>query len=217
MSEDLTVRLRGKTVTITETMRAAVLDEMPEIGWIENVELRTKVLNAWAAALAASGFGRLGELKPSGNYDSMPLRTGTQADHIRSVARLALGMAEELDKLFPGFSYDRDILLAGALCHDIGKVWEFDPENVDRWRADPSAAGMPSIRHPGYGVYICLTLELPETVAHIAGGHSAEGELVTRSLENTIIRWADHSFWKIVEAGGQLDDVDTWLPPAKVA
>lgn len=110
---------------------------------------------------------------------------------------------------------DRDTILAGGLCHDIGKVWEFDPNNVERWRADPSDTGMPSIRHPGYGVYICLTLELPETVAHIAGGHSGEGELLTRSLENTIIRWADHSFWKIVEASGQLDSEDSWLPPLK--
>jgi putative nucleotidyltransferase with HDIG domain len=217
MSEDLTVRLRGKTVTITDAMRQDVLDEMPEIAWISDESLRTKVLNAWAAALAASGCKRLGELKPSGNYDSMPLRTGTQADHIRSVARLALGMAEELDKLFPDFTYDRDILLAGGLCHDIGKVWEFDPDNVDRWRADPSASGMPSIRHPGYGVYICLTLELPEEVAHIAGAHSGEGELLTRSLENTIIRWADHSFWKIVESGGVLADEDKWWPTRKAS
>jgi putative nucleotidyltransferase with HDIG domain len=217
MSEDLVVRLRGKTVVLTEAMRQAVLEEMPEIAWIGDGGLRTKVLNAWAAALASSGFRRIGDMKPSGNYDSKPLRTGTQADHMRSVARLALGMAEEFAKLFPAFQYDRDILIAGALCHDIGKVWEFDPDNVARWRADPSDTGMPSIRHPGYGIHICLTLELPEPVAHIAGAHSGEGELLRRSLENTIIRWADHSFWMIVDAGGQLADEDQWLPPAKLA
>lgn len=215
MSEDLVVRLRGKTITVTEPMRQSVLEEMPEIAWISDEGLRLKVLNAWAAALAASGFSRIGDMKPSGNYDSMPLRSGTQADHLRSVTRIALAMAEELDQLLPGFEYDRDTIIAGGLCHDIGKVWEFDPDNVERWRADPSEVGMPSIRHPGYGVHICLTLELPEAVAHIAGGHSGEGELLTRSLENTIIRWADHSFWKIVEAGGQLEDVDNWLPPKK--
>jgi putative nucleotidyltransferase with HDIG domain len=217
MTTDPTVRLRGKTVTINQPMRDAVLEEMPEIGWIENADLKTKVLNAWAGALAVSGFAKLGDLKPSGNYDSMPMVTGTQADHIRSVTRMALAMAEELNQLFPGFDYDKDTLLAGGLCHDIGKVWEFDPDNVARWRADPSDVGMPSIRHPGYGVHICLTFELPEAVAHVAGAHSGEGELLTRSLENTIIRWADHSFWKIVEAGGQLSEVDRWLPPAKIA
>lgn len=215
MTEDITVRLRGQTVVVTESMRQAVLLEMPEIGWIDQDELRNKVLNAWAAALAASGIQKIGDMKPSGNYDSKPLRTGTQADHIRSVTRIALNMAEEFEANFPGFKYDRDTLIAGALCHDIGKVWEFDPNNVERWRQSPAANGMPSIRHPGYGVYICLTLELPEAIAHIAGAHSGEGELLQRSLENTIIRWADHSFWMIIEKGDMVADQDTWLPPSR--
>ena len=215
MAEEFTVRLRGQTITVTQSMRDAVLAEMPEIGWITSDDLRTKVQNAWAAALAASGFEKLGVLKPSGNFDSPPLRVGTQADHIRSVTRLCVKMAEEMDELFPDFKYDRDLLIAGSLCHDIGKVWEFDPENVKRWTKDPAKVGRPSIRHPGYGVHICLTCDLPEAVAHMAGGHSGEGELLQRSLENTILRWADHSFWAIVGAGGQFSDDDPWLNDGK--
>lgn len=215
MSQEFTVRLRGRTLAVTEAMRKAVMDEMPEIDWIGDEALRTKVLNAWAAALASGGFNRLGDLKPSGNYDTMPLVSGTQADHIRSVARLAVAMADEMASLFPGFTYDRDLLIAGAICHDIGKVWEFDPENVERWNEAPSHAGLPSIRHPAYGVHICMTLELPEAVAHIAGAHSAEGDLIRRSLENTIVHWADISFWRLAEAGGQVSTVDTWVPPRK--
>jgi putative nucleotidyltransferase with HDIG domain len=205
MPEDVTIRLRGKTITLTGEMRAAVLAEMPEIAWIENEDLRTKVLNAWAGALASSGLARIGDLRPSGTYDSAPLRRGTQADHIRSVARLAVKMADELKQTFPDLAFDRDVLIAGALCHDIGKVWELDPANVERWRNDPAKVGLPSIRHPGFGVHICLTVELPEGVAHIAGAHSAEGELLSsRSIEGTIVRWADHSFWLILEKGNQL-------------
>jgi len=150
-------------------------------------------------------------MKPSGNYDSAPLRHGTQADHIRSVTRMAVKIAEEMAGLFPEFRYDRDILIAGCLCHDIGKVWEFDPENVTRWKANPRAVGMPSLRHPGYGIHICLTLGLPEAVAHMAAAHSGEGELLVRSLENTILHWADYTFWRVVEAGGQFADSDPWL------
>ena len=150
-------------------------------------------------------------MKPSGNYDTRPLRHGTQADHIRSVTRMAVRMAEEMAALFPDFRYGRDILIAGCLCHDIGKVWEFDPENVKRWKADPRAAGRPSLRHPAYGVYICLTLGLPEGMAHCAAAHSGEGELVLRSLENTILHQADYTFWRVAEAGGQLAETDPWL------
>ena len=41
---------------------------------------------------------------------------------------MAVKIAEEMAGLFPDFRYDRDILIGGCLCHDIGKVWEFDPE-----------------------------------------------------------------------------------------
>ncbi|MFV0334030.1 MAG: HD domain-containing protein [Tropicimonas sp.] len=217
MSDDRTIRLRGKDITVTQAMRAAIIAEMPEIGWIGSAEIRDKVADAWAAAIASAGLARIGDMKPSGNYDSMPLRHGTQADHIRSVARIALKIAEEMDGLFPGFDYDRDMLIAGALCHDIGKVWEFDPENIARWKADPRKVGYPSMRHPGYGIHICLSAELPEHVAHMAAAHSAEGELLTRSKENTILRWSDHTFWLVAEAAGQLKEVDDWQAPAKAA
>jgi putative nucleotidyltransferase with HDIG domain len=211
VAEAITVELRGKRVEIDDEKRARVRDEMPEIGWIKDEELRLKVTDAWAAAIASSSFSRIGDMKPSGNYDSRPLRRGTQADHIRSVTRMAAKIAEEMASLFPDFSCDRDLLIAGSLCHDIGKVWEFDPENVKRWKADPRATGMPSLRHPGFGIHICLTLGLPEEVAHMAAAHSGEGELLVRSLENTILHWADYTFWRVVEAGDQFADTDPWL------
>lgn len=211
MAEPRTVELRGQQLIIDDAMRARILEDMPEISWIEDHSLRMGVIDAWAAAVGTSSFERMTEMKPSGNYNSPPLKHGTQADHIRSVTRLALKIAEEMEALLPGFSYDRDLLIAGSLCHDIGKVWEFDPANVERWKAAPRKTGMPSLRHPGYGIYICLTMGLPEPVAHMAAAHSGEGELLVRSLENTILHWADYTFWRVVEAGGQFADEDRWL------
>jgi hypothetical protein len=91
----ITVELRGRRVEIDDEKRAKVRAEMPEIDWIKDDELRRKVTDAWAAAIATSSFSRIGDMKPSGNYDSRPLRRGTQADHIRSVTRLAVKTAEE--------------------------------------------------------------------------------------------------------------------------
>lgn len=206
-----TVTLNNRRITIDDAARKRITDEMPEILWIEDQALREAVTDAWAAAIASSSLSRIGDMKPSGNYDSRPLRTGTQADHMRSVTRMAVKTLEEFSALFPHFKADRDLLIAGCLCHDIGKVWEFDPENVRRWKADQRKVGMPSLRHPGYGIHICLTMGLPEAVAHMAAAHSGEGELLTRSLENTILHWADYTFWKVVEAGGQFADSDPWL------
>jgi hypothetical protein len=41
-------------------------------------------------------------------------------------------------------------------------------------------------------------------VAHCAAAHSGEGELLVRSLENTIVHHADYAFWGIARAADLL-------------
>ena len=53
-------------------------------------------------------------------------------------------------------------------------------------------------------MHVCLTVGLPEEVAHCAAAHSGEGELLVRSLENTIVHHADYAFWGICRAGDLL-------------
>jgi putative nucleotidyltransferase with HDIG domain len=118
---------------------------------------------------------------------------------------MALGMADALEALLGPLGIDRDLLIACALCHDVGKPYEFSPRNRERWRANPAAAGFPAFRHPVYGAHIALAVGLPEAVAHTAGAHSAEGEGIMRSLENTIVHLADHAFWTILTRAGALD------------
>jgi putative nucleotidyltransferase with HDIG domain len=187
-----------------DALRERVREELPEVEQIADPELRAKVIEAWALALARSSFSSIAEIEPSGNPGVNTLRRGKQTDHIRGVTRLAMALADELQAVLPDLKVNRDLLIAGALCHDVGKPWEFDPENRRRWEADPRAAGLPSIRHPAYGVHICLTVGLPEEVAHCAAAHSGEGELLVRSLENTIIHHADYAFWGIARAGDLL-------------
>ncbi len=118
---------------------------------------------------------------------------------------MAVAMADALEKIVGPLGIDRDLLIACGLCHDVGKPFEFSPRNQARWRKNPAAAGYPSIRHSVYGAHIALTAGLPEAVAHTAGAHSGEGELITRSLENTIVHYADHAFWFILERAGRLE------------
>ena len=195
-------------MSATDALRAKVREELPEVEEISNPQLRKKVVEAWATSLGGSSFGAISEIRPSGNPDTPPLKTGTQTDHIRGVTRLAIAIVNEMTAMFPDLKINRDVLIAGALCHDVGKPWEFDPENQARWKAAPRAAGLPSIRHPAYGVHICLSVGLPEAVAHMAAAHSGEGELVVRSLENTVVHHADYAFWGTLEAGGLLSSSD---------
>ncbi len=199
-------------VQITDQLRETVRRELPEIQEIENSELREKVVEAWAMSLAEEELSGISEIKGSGDPEKNILKEGTQVDHLRGVALLSMRMAEQLKELRPGFEYDRDVVIAGALIHDVGKAREFKAANQAKWKQAPEIAGWPPARHSVHGYYICKSVGLPDEVAHIAIGHSREGVFVMKSLECTIVSHADHSYWEIMKAGGQLED--SYTPPA---
>lgn len=185
---------------VTDALRATVLEDLPELAQVRNEELRHKAIEAWAYALAETDFPRVTAIPGEATPSIFALKRGSQAIHLRSVARIAIAIADEFAQEFPETMVDRDIVLAGALLHDVGKAWEFDRANRKRWEADRSQAGSPALRHPVYGAHICIAVGLPEEIAHIALGHSYEGDLMQRSLECLIVQRADHMWWSI--AGG---------------
>lgn len=186
-------------------IRQGVIKALPEAKEIKNKALRQQVYDAWTMSLATSGYSRIEDIPASGVPDSPPMKTGTQADHLRSVARISVAIAKELKDTFDDFDVDMDEVIAGGLCHDLGKPFEFDQKNQERWKSDPRITGWPSIRHPVYGVHIALSAGLPEKIAHIAGAHSMEGDNVKRSLAGEIVHHADYAFWRILAKAGILE------------
>jgi putative nucleotidyltransferase with HDIG domain len=190
--------------TVSEALRRQVREELPEVALIGDQALQAKVVEAWAYAIANSSFTSIRDIPPAGNPDVNEAKRGDQTDHLRGVTRLAVGIAKEMGSAYPELEIDMDVIVAGGLVHDVGKAWEFDPVNRERWKQSQRRFGRPSVRHPAYGAHICLTVGLPEEVAHIAMAHSGEGELLLRSLECMIVHQADYTFWNTLLAGGQL-------------
>jgi putative nucleotidyltransferase with HDIG domain len=198
---------------ITNALREQIRRELPEVDQITDGELRGLTIEAWAYAIAGSSFTSITEIPPSGNPGTNEAIRGDQTDHLRGVTRLALGIAREMQAAYPELDIDMDVIIAGGLVHDVGKAWEFDPENHERWKSGQAKFGKPSIRHPAYGAHICLTVGLPEEIAHIAMAHSGEGELLVRSLACMIVHQADYTFWNTLLAGGLLKPET--VPPAR--
>lgn len=73
------------------------------------------------------------------------MKCGTQTDHIRGATQLAMAIADVMDKQFPPLEINRGLLVACALCHDVGKPYEFDPANQQRWQNRPSESGTPNM------------------------------------------------------------------------
>ncbi|MCW1411320.1 HD domain-containing protein [Rhizobium sp. 1AS11] len=185
-----------------------VLEDFPEIAEIPDPELRTKTIEAWTYSLCCSGFERLSDIPPHGNPGSPVLKRGTQAVHVRGVFRYANAIAREFQAAYPAIAIDWGILLAGAACHDVGKPYEFDPDNRRRWETSPAQSGSPTFRHSVFGMHVCLTVGLPDEVAHIAVGHSFEGNHTGVSSECMIVRQADHGWWQVAATLG-LVEADT--------
>ena len=193
-------------LTIDEKQRQGVIEDLPYAEAIKNDELREQVYDAWAMSLSSSSFGRINDMACSGGPGGPELKGRGQAAHLDGVARIGAAIARALKEEVPQFDVDLNEVIAGGLCHDLGKAWEYDPENRERWEADHRITGLPSLRHPLFGVHVALTAGLPEQIAHIAGTHSAEGEHITRSLAGEIVAIADHTFWRLLRSDRLLEE-----------
>jgi len=177
---------------ITEEEKQAIRDSLPEVDDIKNEELRERVILAWAMALKETSFTSLEDVD-SGGRKGFPM-----IEHVRGVANMALGAAEGMKKVSPKISINSDILIAGALCHDIGGPFQYDPNNIRRWNKEIGLMGSPAIRHPVYGVHICMRAGLPLEIVHIVGAHSPEGDFLKRSVECCIVYHVDCLWWEII-------------------
>jgi 23S rRNA maturation-related 3'-5' exoribonuclease YhaM len=192
-------------LSIDKVQRLGVIEDLPYAKTIKNEELRELVYDAWAMSLSSSSFARINDMPCSPGPGASELKGRGQAAHLNGVARIGVSIAQGLKDEVGQFQVDLDEVIAGGLCHDLGKAWEYDPANLERW-SDHRITGPPSLRHPLFGVFVALTAGLPEQIVHIAGTHSAEGENITRSLVGEIIAIADETFWRVLISGRLLEE-----------
>src|SRR4030042_2949285 len=88
---------------------------LPEIKLIKKAELRDGVIKAWLNAVDKGGWRSINDLP-----FTLLVDTGkTLIEHTRIVTRMAYAIATERSDL------NIDIVLAGALVHDVGKLLEY--------------------------------------------------------------------------------------------
>ena len=176
-----------------------VQELIPEISLIQDEDLREKVVIAWVKAWRESSFADLSEVPAALDETKDDI---SQITHLRAVTLTSIRIAEALEQILSFVKINRDTLVAGAICHDLGKPFEYDPKNQEKWSHDPLTEGKPAIRHSVYGVHLALSVGLPVEIAHIMGAHSMEGRYLQRSLPNTVINFADHVFWEVAWKAG---------------
>jgi putative nucleotidyltransferase with HDIG domain len=168
-------------------MREAVEELWPELGWIQNRELREQVTQTWVRAFELSPL-EPDDLKEIPFTLLVPDCPATFMEHKRCVVHIARRAAESMREfLGKALKIDLDTVIAGAILADVGKLLEY--ERVGG-KAQQSKRGE-ALRHPFTGVALALSCGVPDEVCHIVAAHAAEGDLVKRSTEAYIVHHAD--------------------------
>ncbi len=108
-------------------------------------------------------------------------------DHVRIVTDLALQSASLLEE--QGIPINRDILIASAILHDIGKPIEF--AQTSNGKVVKSNVGK-RLRHPVTGAGLAMKHELPFEIVQNIYQHSWEGDKGPgRTIEGEIVHRCD--------------------------
>ncbi len=168
-------------------MREAVKKLWPELEWIQDDDLREKVLKTWVTVMERS------PLTPH-DLETIPFTLlvpncqATFMEHKRCVVHIALRSAEAMQEfLGRALPIDMDTVIAGAILADVGKPLEY--EMVDG-KSQQSKRGK-LLRHPFTGVAVAMECGVPDDVCHIIAAHAGEGDMVKRTTEGYIVHHAD--------------------------
>lgn len=161
-------------------------DVFPAVDDIAADDLRTGVHEAYALALAETGWDDLRAVPwlPD-EQERLGLPDESNVDHVNEVTTLAAGMAETLQETRPNLDVDRDLVVAGALLHDVSKLYEFAPG------ASAGTDYYDLLGHPHVGVYVCEAAGLPVAVSHIVLSHTGRTTVDPATIEAEIVKRAD--------------------------
>lgn len=168
-------------------MRDKVLAIWPEINWIQNQQLREQVTDCWVYAIENSvlSIEDLNVIPFSLLLKDCKI---TFMNHKRTAVQLSVDIAKRMkDNFGDEIKIDMDILIAGAILIDVGKLLEYEMKDG---KLTTSFAGK-LVRHPFSGLAVADRFGIPAEVQHIIATHSKEGDLGIRTVESIIVHHAD--------------------------
>lgn len=181
-------------------MEKKIVALLPEIDWINDRVLQKNVVASYVDALTSGGW------QPE-DMERLPFTLlikdcpFSYLDHVRGVTRVARASMEEFNAIYgrkhPEFRLDYDLVVAGALLHDVGKLVEYE-RNCDG-SVVKSGLGR-DLRHPFSGTVIAMRNGCPSSVGHIIANHAAEGDGTLRSPEGVVVNKADFINFETVKS-----------------
>ncbi len=158
----------------------------PTLKEIKDVDLRKKVIETWADSIQTGGW----DIEDLENVPFTLLIEDTNInliEHTNNVTNTAISIAKSLEENYDYVKIDYDLLIAGALLHDVAKLMEYDKKDGKVIKSEIGKY----LRHPIGGAGLAGKHGLPDKIIHIIGSHSKEGNFAKRIIEAIIIHHAD--------------------------
>jgi putative nucleotidyltransferase with HDIG domain len=168
-----------------------VLKALPDVSLIDDSVMREKVIQVYLRAM---------QLAQITDLDTVPFTRTFKTSvpypvHIRAVTRMAIGIGKMIGG--QGIQVDMDVLIAGALLHDVGKLLEYCE--------GPGPCSGPMVKHTFSGAALAQDAGLPPSVLHCMIYHSIEGRGRRRTTEAIIVHHCDLIHF---EADRSVEEVD---------
>jgi putative nucleotidyltransferase with HDIG domain len=152
----------------------------PFVEKIRDDGLKDGVIKVWLRLWRESGYSTLEEAPMRGPVQD------TLVKHTNAVTNAALALANQFQEEY-GFPVNLDILLAGALLHDVDKLVIFKKKAGNIEFSDMGK----KLPHGSYGGHVALELGLPMEVAHLIFTHSLACTWDPVTIEGIFLHHAD--------------------------
>ncbi len=160
--------------------------ELNVVEKIENEELKDLVKRTFEEAAKRGGWSE-DDLFGIPFTLLIPDNPVSLIEHTKQVTEMALDNAERMSRAYEDYKFDRDILIAGGILHDVGKLLEYE---VVGGKYIKSGIGK-HLRHPFSGAALAYEMGLPPEICHCIATHAHEGDSGWRSVESIAINKAD--------------------------
>lgn len=166
----------------------ALYQLFPAFGEIADETLREQAMETMRAAMLQGGWNAENILlcPVTLNYEGCDV---SWVEHVTDVAKACIQRFDQVEKYYKrhGVPVSRDLVAAGALLHDIGKLTEFvcvdgTPVHGPNYQL---------MRHPLSGALIASKAGLPDEVVHLVATHSFEGDKSYQTVESELVRTID--------------------------
>ncbi len=160
---------------------------LPELQLIQDPKLQDSTVKVWLEAMRKSRWAVADLLDMP--FTLLIRQTPVNIiAHTRAVTRCSLKIADVLLEEYGNqIALNRDVLISGALLHDVGKLFEYERRGGEFVKSEAGKL----LRHPLSGAAWAARFDIPQEVLHIIASHSKEGDGIRRTVEAVIVNHAD--------------------------